>query len=438
MKKIVLLLSWSLFLILCTTLLSAQNPVLDATFAKKGIRKVKCKNGFFARKLLLQSDGKIVAVGTMGNKRKNHKGNPETDFALFRFDANGRKDKSFGKKGKVVLDINNQSDQIGSAVLQSDGKIIVTGSTGKAGVGSFVVLRFLADGRLDPDFGEGGRKITKVGEGSNTGRDVLVQADGKIILIGHYYDGYDEDFVLLRYSANGETDLSFGKEGKVITDFDAHNDDAICGLLLSDNRILVGGTHEELGKAKNFALACYLPDGSLDKNFGSNGRASANRLNVTDEVLGVFEEPGGAISIIGRSTDRKDYTMALSFSRYTKAGLLDQRFFQKGWVEYKTGANTIFPSTVWKQASGNLLIGGGLRRAANASPGGLDFAIAQYQKDATLDTAFNGTGLVKTQVDKKSSFMSSMIGLEDGKALALGTNNSKKKKNKLILVRYAW
>src|SRR5262245_48048495 len=50
---------------------------------------------------------------------------------------------------------------------------------------------------------------------------VAVQPDGKTVVAGIAENGISRDFVLARYNANGSLDTSFGTGGKVTTDFGA-------------------------------------------------------------------------------------------------------------------------------------------------------------------------------------------------------------------------
>ena len=69
--------------------------------------------------MALQGDGKIVAVGKQRGLR---------DFALARYNSDGSLDTSFSGDGKQTTDFGGDDGATGVA-LQSDGKIVAVGSS---------------------------------------------------------------------------------------------------------------------------------------------------------------------------------------------------------------------------------------------------------------------------------------------------------------------
>src|SRR5215207_2717752 len=71
---------------------------------------------------------------------------------------------------------------------------------------------------LDPTFGNGGIVTTDFTGYHDYGLDVELQSDGRIIVVGSSSDGTDNDFALARYNPDGLPDTTFGTDGKTITD----------------------------------------------------------------------------------------------------------------------------------------------------------------------------------------------------------------------------
>ncbi len=84
---------------------------------------------------IMQSDGKILAVGTSSV-------GSNLNFVLVRFNNNGTLDSTFGTNGIVITDFNNYQDEAYSVTLQSDGKIVVAGYSDNATIRSFAVARY--------------------------------------------------------------------------------------------------------------------------------------------------------------------------------------------------------------------------------------------------------------------------------------------------------
>ena len=165
-----------------------------------------------ASSVLLQSDGKIVAVGSASSSATFY------DFALVRYLANGQIDTSFGTAGKVRTDFGAANLDIAySGALQPDGKIIAAGTTtDRSGSKTpFGVARYNSNGTLDTSFSSDGRTSVDFGGYFQAAYEVLVQPDGKIVTAGYpNSEGSDSDFLVARLNANGSLDSSFRAPAK--------------------------------------------------------------------------------------------------------------------------------------------------------------------------------------------------------------------------------
>ena len=83
-------------------------------------------------------------------------------------------------------------------------------------------IAWAADGDLDSSFGNGGQVMTDINKSTDIADAVAIQSDGKLVVVGQTYKNNDytgEDFVVTRYNSNGTLDTTFGRGGKVRTDF---------------------------------------------------------------------------------------------------------------------------------------------------------------------------------------------------------------------------
>ncbi len=219
---------------------------LDRSFGSGGsvVTGVGSGGDAYASALAIQSDGKLLVAGPTGQTS-----------ALVRYSSTGRLDPSFGKGGRVIARVVNPS----AVVTQSDGKIVVV--TGSA------LLRYRGDGSLDPTFGVGGKAATDPGFGSA----LAIQADGKLVVAGTGEGRCNcQDarvFMVARWTSDGSPDSSFGRGGKVTTAFrDGATADGVA--VVRAGKIVASGT---VG-GKDFALARYTSSGKLDGSFGKDGR----------------------------------------------------------------------------------------------------------------------------------------------------------------------
>src|SRR3989442_511852 len=171
----------------------------------------------------------------------------------------GDLDTTFNGTGKVITDFAGANDQAGSVALQSDGKIVVAGSSDPGGNSDFALVRYNADGSLDTTFGGTGKVTTDFG-GTDGVQSVAIESDGKIVVAGYSSISGNVVFALARYNADGGLDATFGGTGKVTTDVAGGVGRSVA--MQNDGKIVVAGDADVGGNA-GFAVVCYKADGSL-------------------------------------------------------------------------------------------------------------------------------------------------------------------------------
>jgi uncharacterized delta-60 repeat protein len=129
-----------------------------------------------------------------------------------RYNADGSPDTSFNGDGIVTTDIGDSSDIANSIAIQSDGKIVVAGSSANVdSAADFAVVRYNADGSPDTSFNGSGIVTTNIvttdiGESIDSAASIAIQSDGKIVVAGAAQnDAGVSDFVVVRYIASDST-----------------------------------------------------------------------------------------------------------------------------------------------------------------------------------------------------------------------------------------
>lgn len=221
-----------------------SSGALDPGFGTGGIVTTDIGGGStdLARGLVLQADGKIVAVG------RTQLGTV-VQFAIARYNADGSLDPSYGTGGKVTTNLNGGAFD---AVVQPDGRMIVVGAAGQSAV-DFAVVRYNCDGSLDTGFGTGGVVTTDFGTTLDEGFAVALDSESRIIVAGHA----TSDFALARYNHQGKLTPGFGIGGKLITDVTPGGDDEARDVIVqSDGKIVTVGRNG----AADFTAIRYLGD----------------------------------------------------------------------------------------------------------------------------------------------------------------------------------
>ena len=180
---------------------SASAAIGDLDISFSGDGKVTTAIGAssdIARSVVLQSDGKIVVAGYSYNGANN-------DFALARYNTDGSPDTSFDTDGKVTTAIGASGDVAYSVVLQSDGKIVVAGYSDNGANYDFALARYNTNGSPDTSFDTDGKLTTDFGASTDEATSVILQSDGKIVVAGSSVNGANYDFALARYIASDST-----------------------------------------------------------------------------------------------------------------------------------------------------------------------------------------------------------------------------------------
>lgn len=160
--------------------------VLDPDFGSGGKVIFSVLDDDLGRKVMIQPDGKIVIAGSVCVDLGS--GSSYCYPCAARVNDRGALDPSFGGTGKVYTDVGGASG--GSALdvaLQSDNKIILVGShqiNADYSLTNALLLRYQPDGSLDPTFGLNGISETGYGYSSNFSGSVRIQSDGQIVVSG--------------------------------------------------------------------------------------------------------------------------------------------------------------------------------------------------------------------------------------------------------------
>jgi uncharacterized delta-60 repeat protein len=177
-------------------------------------------------------------------------------FLLTKVTPAGALDTTFGDGGSVYTDVAGGSGERDSAMtamtLQADGRIVAVGSASHKGEDRRpqAVVRYLADGRLDPGFGSSGIVKSLAPPSSRNGGLVYgnasasaVEVDGKgrIVTGGGAMGFHTMDMALTRYTPTGLIDSTFGRSGWMKIERETHNDDISAVAIQPNGAVVFAG-----------------------------------------------------------------------------------------------------------------------------------------------------------------------------------------------------
>lgn len=348
--------------------------------------------------------------------------NDVTDVSIYC----SRLDFSFSGGGYARTYIGNSiyPDVAEAVVVQPDGKFLMAGHTKDVSNYDFAMARYNPNGYLDDTLAGAGRTAIDVGSSLDFGNDVKLQSDNKIILAGSSWNGYKSLFTLARFDPSGTIDTTFGDNGIVTTLWDVNATDRINAIAIQpDDKIVAVGTVNN-----KIAIVRYNADGSLDTSFGSTGILEATIYSEINAGTSVAIQPDGKILVAGY-TAKASLDHDFFIMRYTSNGTLDTSFNLTG-VETTDidGDMYSYILDIALQADGKIIAVGYSNN---------DFALARYNADGSLDTIFNGTGTVKTDIGTFNDVAYSVAIQDDGKIVAAGYSwGSAAVGNDFALVRY--
>jgi uncharacterized delta-60 repeat protein len=332
----------------------------------------------YGNAVAVQSDGKIIVAGSSAISTG-------TVVSLARFSRDGQLDVTFGIGGKVLTAVGDRSDAAYALALQPDGKIVVAGRSDQTASGNgydFMVLRYTVDGALDTTFGNGGKVLTDIAHKNDIAHALLIQADGKIVVGGESLVNSSTtgvDFALARYNSNGALDATFGNGGTLTTAVKTGTgSDVVRALALQT----VDGEQRILavGGDGDFLAARYTANGSLDASFANNGKLVGVFNSNIGAANAVVVLPNGKAVLAGQ----RDHDFALV--QLLPNGALDPSFATGGKMVYPiTLSNWDEATSIVRQADGKLVVGGWVY-SGNSSSG--DFVIQRYTDNGFPDDTF--------------------------------------------------
>lgn len=344
---------------------------------------------------------------------------------------------SSGSPGSVTTNLVNGGDDYGRAMATySDGRIAVAAYNEN---NYFTILRYTAAGALDATFGTGGVVTLRYAPGDDAQAYAVTVLPNNKVLVAGYSWGSTKDFALLCLDENGDPDLSFGVGGWAITPVGTGDDEARSITVQSDHKIVVAGLTSN-GSNTDVAVVRYNSDGSLDSFFGTGGIVTTD-IYGGDVPAGVVVQGDGKIVVAATSNTAGASDFAAV--RYNADGSLDSFFGSGGIVTVDIGlggaGSTDVAHCVALQPDGKIVLAG---QTQASSGGNDDVAIIRLTTAGALDagpSGFDGDGIVTYNygVVNTDEEVQSISIQNDGRILLAGSTDGAGSSYALLLLAYS-
>ncbi|MGV3658849.1 MAG: cadherin-like beta sandwich domain-containing protein [Prosthecobacter sp.] len=388
---------------------------LDLAFGTGGKTTTAVDLDAIVSDVAVQSDGKVVITGS------SSKMGIAPAVELVRFTSGGALDTSFGVNGRVTTSIGSTTSRGQAVVIQGDGKILVLADARAEGqvLPVVAVARYTSSGVLDSSFGNGGIVLTPtVATSSETAyaSDLVLQSDGRIVVAGMITVGGVRSYMLLRYTTSGALDTSFGTGGKSIVPAGFINPASVA--MQGDGKIVVAGGGLDVTQV--FELARFTSNGALDTGFGTNGVVKTSFGSGYASALSVALQSDGKIVAAGKTSMSGGQAVALA--RYTAQGALDADFGAGGKLTTRISAEDEAQG-VAVQSDGKIVVGGWTDNGSSVYYNN-SFAVWRYTSTGALDTSFGSGGVAITSFGGGRDRATSLALGGDGTIVVAGTDDT--------------
>lgn len=355
----------------------AQSNNIDTSYGTQGLAYTIIDTSYDAipTSSLIQADGKIVLCGYL---------DPIGECILVRHHPDGTKDSSFGINGIKRFFLNSQGSVRPSHIIQlAGGKLLLGGVYIKYSSNwlHLAIWRLNANGDLDSTFGLNGAAIDSIPNFRADIKKIEELSNGKIMAYGDIiipFPGIEPSTsyspFVIRYHPNGTIDTSF----QVNVKYSAGLNGVGSVVMIPGHRFIMGGDRFLGGLPQGISSLNILKmslNGNQDTLFGNNGVAYLNGFRPSTMAV----QQNNYLLCAGFKTYNGGIYPDVILTRFDLSGNMDTTFGVNGIVVTDIDSNSAdFPTTIRVLPNGDFFVAGGASSR--------DF-IARYYANGMLDTS---------------------------------------------------
>jgi uncharacterized delta-60 repeat protein len=350
-KKLVAVIVVIGLILMSRSIVHASDGDLDTTWGGDGVVVSTHTDASAAYALANYPGDRVLVVGWVTDLTASR-------ILVNRFLADGSADTSCNGTGEFIDTVN---DAVASdVVVLSDGSFVVAGTIQINNKGTLFVAKFTSTCNLDGTFGTTGIATYSALLGSS-GRALVVQSDGKIIVVGDesstVSDSSDQRVLVTRFSALGALDTSFGSNGRFIS---SSNEKGLAQDVVIDSsgRIIFTGSIVGTVAPDAAIIGRLTSNGLLDSTFATQGYL-IDEFNGDPQLNAIALRPNGNLVAVGTyggpfpSTQQSPIIVCL-----TQTGAFDSDCGVNGWTYLPTANSDVYADDVFVTADNRILLSG--------------------------------------------------------------------------------
>ncbi|WP_207532685.1 T9SS type A sorting domain-containing protein [Desertivirga arenae] len=338
--------------------------------------------------MAVQPDGKLYTCDPLGK-------------TISRYDVRGGVDRSF-----VQQSIADSLFTIKSITVQPDGKVLIAGFVRE----HLFLARYLADGKRDLGFGNGGRSLVYSFDAEQYGKvQVSLGANGIVNIMVQLFPGSNENY----FDKQRRAYMQCTESGKLIT---TRGNKGLCLLTLSDSNfypyqsifdpegnIVVAGVKRNSNGIHQMAVSKFDSEGLPDGSFGSDGQSSVLDEGPPREGLVPLVLANGKIVVAGYELGNGQNYVAVAC--FNTIGTPDKNFGNNSVTTVAVGAGKKnlkgIAQTVLTDKDGNVYVAGYTKNGSFNS-----IALMKMAPSGLPDKSFGKEGISYAPVAEEPNLVS--------------------------------
>jgi uncharacterized delta-60 repeat protein len=255
----------------------------------------------------------------------------------------------------VVLNVGEGTGGRGDLAVLADGKILVGGSIRQLGIDRLGLARLNPNGSLDTTYSGDGWTTAYFSGANHRIERIAPLADGRVLALG---DADDLGPLVMRFTAAGSIDGTFGVGGRTLLDMGAFSESPAALLLLPDGRIAAATNAVSTLTTARIVVWRLNAGGSLDTSFDGDGRRVLQPLPLSG-VAALARQSDGKLVVVGRALDVTTGQGGCLVARVNVSGALDGGYGGgDGWVTVQPGFACGGTGAAFAPGSNALYVGG--------------------------------------------------------------------------------